>query len=441
MKYTREDICRAWLTRAVIPSDILIALMKQYESAENIYETFLDSDSLAFSEYLTANTLHYLKQFSSQDEMHNLAQAMSDGRMQIVAYEDPDYPEMLRNIPLPPAFLFYRGDLRCAHSGCVTIVGSRNASSAALTDTERVAGQLAAGGAVIVSGLAPGIDSAAHRGCLRAGGRTIGMMACGLDVNYPRENASLKKDIINSGGLLMSEYPPGTPPSGWRFPVRNRIMSGLSRCVLMMECRIRSGSMTTVQHALDQGREVYAYPGKPGTEWAEGAHQLLREGANYFTSADDILEDMGWKQVSQAARPMRSPAASAEREKARRPAAAKPPAVRTLPAPSQSLQPKRTFPVPIINKIDLLDMPPEPAPKRRKPRSTPVLREPVVPYDYQLMTDVQQKIYQALANGEQSFDQLAAVTGLPVSILSGELTMLQLEGYIKALPGKCYCRT
>lgn len=427
MKYSREDICRAWLTRAAIPSNVLLSLLRQYGSAEKIYDTFLDSDSLAFAHDVTSKSLHYLRTYSSQAEMHELALAMSAGHMQIMSHDDDIFPEALRNIQSPPAFLFYIGDPDAAKGNCVTIVGSRNASTAALDDTERVAGELAAGGATIVSGLALGIDSAAHRGCLRAGGQTIGVLGCGLDVDYPKENAPLREAILESGGLLLSEYPPGTPASGWHFPVRNRLMSGLSSCVLMMECRIRSGSMTTVQHALDQGREVYAYPGKPGTEWAEGAHQLLREGANYFTSAADILEDMGWKPLS-VSEHRAAPAKAAPRKPAKPPVAPKP---YTPAEPVQAYgEPKRKGPVPIIHRMSLLDPYP----------SQPKLRSPAASQTPTLLNDQQEAICRELDSGEKSFDELAAATGLPAHVLSSELTMLQLYGYIKSLPGKCYSK-
>jgi DNA processing protein len=142
--------------------------------------------------------------------------------------------------------------------------------------------------------MAVGIDAAAHQGCLDGASPTIALMACGLDIDYPSENHQLKQRVIEKNGLLLSEYPPGTPGLKWHFPVRNRLIAALGKALVMMEAQVRSGSMVTVQHALDQGKEVYAYPGNIGSEWAAGAHQLLREGASYFTSAQDILEDMRW---------------------------------------------------------------------------------------------------------------------------------------------------
>lgn len=370
MRYTREDACRAWLTNASLPTDIVLRLMKRFGSAEAIYDAFLDSDSLAFCEYFTPRAMNALRETSRRDKMHEMLVAMRNTGIHLMSYDDYSYPPSLLTIPDPPPFLFYKGDPQCLTGKCISIIGSRNASIEALEATYALAYQLAQCGITVVSGLAVGIDAAAHRGCLAAGGRTVGLCACGLDVSYPAEHDNLKKEIIDKGGILLSEYPPGSPASKWHFQPRNRIISGLSSAVVMMECRIRSGSMTTVQHALDQGREVFAYPGKAGTEYSEGAHQLLREGANYFETAEDIINDLGWdKDLS-----------------------------RPATALHQSVAP-----------------PPDPN-----------------------LTPAQKAILSALANGELSFDQLAVATNLGVSQLSAELTMLQLERAISALPGKQY---
>ena len=177
---------------------------------------------------------------------------------------------------------------------CIGIVGTRKAAPNTLEATQKIACELSNAGVTIVSGFAMGIDTAAHTGCLEGRSPTAALMACGLDVDYPSCNHELKERIVQSGGVLLSEYPAGCPALKWHFPVRNRMIAALSKAVVMMEAQVRSGSMTTVHHALEQGKEVYAYPGNIGSEWAAGAHQLLREGASYFTSAQDILEDMKW---------------------------------------------------------------------------------------------------------------------------------------------------
>ena len=211
-----------------------------------------------------------------------------------ITFWDSEYPEKLRPLPDAPSVLFYLGDLSALKGNTVSMIGSRNASYKGMEATRKIAEELSKNEIRIVSGLAYGIDSAAHKGCLKGGSPTIAVLGCGLDQNYPAENAYLKKQILDQGGAVISEYAPGEKPLGWHFPVRNRIISGLGDCLAVLEARIRSGSMTTVNHALNQGKDVFVYPGEPGAVCSEGNHQLLRDGGIYFTSARDLMEDMRW---------------------------------------------------------------------------------------------------------------------------------------------------
>lgn len=294
MRYTREDGCRAWLTYGFLSYQSLRGVMEEFGCAEEIYDRFMQEGSDFLREWTDEEQLSLLRQRSPRGCMHEMMQRMQRAGMGIVYLEDAAYPEELRHLSDPPVFLYYQGDLECACGRCITMIGSRNASIKALEAAEDMARQFGECGVTVVSGMALGIDSAAHTGCISAGAPSIGVLGCGLDVDYPSENKELKRKLLCGGGLLLSEYGPGITSRGWHFPVRNRIMAGLSRATVMVECRIRSGSMSTVHHALDQGRDVFAWPGIPGTEWAEGAHQLIREGARYATCAADILEDLDW---------------------------------------------------------------------------------------------------------------------------------------------------
>ena len=300
MRYTREDGCRAWLTYGNISPNHLVALIHQYGSCESIYDGFRAEGREVLEPFVTKGQLDILSKQSKPEAMHEMMLTMQKWEMGIVSMDDEGYPDSLKNLSAPPYFLFYRGDLECLQGRCVTMIGARKASPAGLEATQRIARDLSRRGVHIVSGMAVGIDSAALAGGIEGGSPVIGVMACGLDRDYPVDSSPLKAMLLKNGGVMLSEYPPGTPALSWRFPLRNRIMSGLSKAVLMMECRIRSGSMSTVNHALDQGREVFAYPGETGSVWAEGAQQLLREGANYFTSAQDVLEDLGWMSASES---------------------------------------------------------------------------------------------------------------------------------------------
>lgn len=294
MRYTREDGCRAWLAYGELQPEPMKALLEQFGSCAAAYDCFTQHGPSAFKAYAGENQLQRLSMRAEPETMHEMMLAMQRMEMGILTPEDDGYPDALRNIPDPPIQLFYRGRPDCLSGRCVTMVGSRKSSRSGENAARRVARELSRNGVCIVSGLAVGIDTASLEGGLDGGTPVAGVLACGLDVDYPAASHALKERIIASGGVLLSEYPPGIKALPQHFPVRNRIMSGLSSAVLMMESGIRSGSMLTVQHALDQGREVYAYPGEPGTAWAEGSHRLLREGANYFAKAEDVLEDMGW---------------------------------------------------------------------------------------------------------------------------------------------------
>jgi DNA processing protein len=202
------------------------------------------------------------------------------------------YPRSLREIHDPPGVLFVRGQLKPNDALAVGIVGTRHGTQYGLRQAERLAGGLARAGLTIVSGLARGIDAAAHRGALAAGGRTIAVLASGVMNIYPPEHDRLADEIAQSGALV-SESPPHAQPLGGAFPQRNRIISGMSLGVVIVEAADRSGALITARHAMEQGREVFAVPGNVDSRASRGCHQLIRDGAKLVESADDVLEELG----------------------------------------------------------------------------------------------------------------------------------------------------
>lgn len=210
----------------------------------------------------------------------------------VVPWNHPRFPAPLLVIPDPPPALWYRGTLDALDAPAVAIVGSRAASSTALDTATQLGEDLASRGVTVVSGLARGVDSAAHRGALRTG-RTIGVLGSGIDRMYPPEHEDLAFEISRHG-LVLSEYPPGTAPLPFQFPKRNRLISGLSRAVVVIEASEKSGSLITAACALEQGRDVMAVPGSVLTGRNRGAHALIRDGAKIVERADDILEELGW---------------------------------------------------------------------------------------------------------------------------------------------------
>lgn len=211
--------------------------------------------------------------------------------MDVVAWGDARYPPLLAEIPGPPLALWLRGDAAVLALPSVAIVGSRAATPYGLETASRLAGDLAASGALVVSGMARGVDSAAHRGALESGGRTVAVLGCGVDVAYPPEHRDLAARIAGRGAVV-SELPPGTPPRSFHFPARNRIISGLSLATVVVEAAARSGSLITAGCALEQGRAVLAVPGGVLSGRHRGCHALIRDGAAVVESADDVLAEL-----------------------------------------------------------------------------------------------------------------------------------------------------
>lgn len=215
----------------------------------------------------------------------------------IFTWDDAEYPAMLRNIHNPPMVLYIKGSADVLSAAGLGVVGSRAATSYGREIASRMSFGLAAKGYAIISGLALGIDTEAHKGALAAGGATVAVLGCGLDIVYPRENRELFRTISETGALV-SEYSFGTKPDGFRFPARNRIISGLALGVLVVEASHRSGSLITAEHALEQGREVFAVPGRVDSIKSAGAHSLLQQGAKLVQTVDDILEELPGVSIS-----------------------------------------------------------------------------------------------------------------------------------------------
>ncbi len=222
------------------------------------------------------------------DEEFALARKLN---LRIITQDDAEYPENLRNIPDPPPVLYLKGRLTAEDNLALAIVGSRRASLYGLSSAEHFAGELAGLGFSIVSGMARGIDTAAHRGALKAGGRTIAVIGSGFNHIYPRENQGLAEKIAE-GGAVVSEFPVNAKPLKQNFPRRNRVISGLSLGVLVVEAARNSGALITADFALEQGREVFALPGKIDVSTSLGTNTLIKQGAKLVCAIEDILEEL-----------------------------------------------------------------------------------------------------------------------------------------------------
>lgn len=212
----------------------------------------------------------------------------------VLTLADPDYPQALLQTTDPPSLIYAKGRVELLNRPAIAIVGARNASPQGTQNAETFARALADAGLAIVSGLALGIDAAAHRGALRQPGGTLAVVGTGADRIYPARNASLARDIAELG-VVISEFPLGTPPSAHNFPRRNRLIAGLARGVLVVEAAVESGSLITARLAAELGREVLAIPGSIHSPLSRGCHRLIKEGAKLVESAQDVLEEMHWQ--------------------------------------------------------------------------------------------------------------------------------------------------
>lgn len=226
----------------------------------------------------------------------------------VLTLADPRYPKQLLEIPDPPMLLFVRGDESLLGSPALAVVGSRNATPQGLDNAHNFARAFSEGGMTIVSGLALGVDSAAHRGGLQGRGSTVAILGTGIDITYPKRNQSLADEIATAGALV-SEFALGTPPQAANFPRRNRLISGLSLGCLVVEAALDSGSLITARLAAEQGREVFAVPGSIHSPLSKGCHALIKQGAKLVENAQDVLEEIG---VAVATRPPRSNASAAD---------------------------------------------------------------------------------------------------------------------------------
>ncbi|MBN1965406.1 MAG: DNA-processing protein DprA, partial [Anaerolineae bacterium] len=224
-------------------------------------------------------------------DLNALQRELDDLGVTALTWDDLDYPPVLRELPDAPPVLYVRGTLLPEDNWAVAIVGTRKASSYGVDIAYQLAGALAAAGVTVVSGLALGIDAAAHRGALDAGGRTSGVLACGIDVIYPPEHRKLAQ-AVSEHGALVTEFAPGTQAEAKNFPPRNRIISGLSLGVIVVEAGEQSGALITASCAAEQGREVFAVPGRTTTAASKGTNRLIQDGAKLVMSIDDVLVEL-----------------------------------------------------------------------------------------------------------------------------------------------------
>ncbi len=278
-----------WLSLSVTPDTTTFKkLIDAYPGAKEIYEAEIFDISRYIGSRTSDRSMLANKDLTKAEEIYNYCLKYEIG---ITAYPDENFPQSLREIKTPPVLLYYRGKLPDFNKKfSVAIVGTRSLSDYGRRAAFTAAHELALAGAVIVSGMAMGIDGVSHAGALSAGGTTVAVIGSGINICYPEGHKLLAREIVRSG-CVITEFPPGTPPSRITFPKRNRIISGLSAATLVIEGKERSGSLITARHAREQGRAVYALPGNVGTKNSEATNLLIKNGAKLFTSSDDVIKD------------------------------------------------------------------------------------------------------------------------------------------------------
>lgn len=278
-----------WLTELTgLTNQTRLALLRHFPSPEDVY--YADPEEVLLTEGITRQQAALLKNkdLSTADRILADCQRLN---IRILTLQDAAYPGRLKNIYDPPCLLYVQGRLPVFDEEvAVAVVGTRDCTPYGVTCAEKLGYGLTRGGAVVVTGLAKGIDAAATRGALRAGGVTAAVVGNGLDVLYPPESRYLYEDVAAAGAIL-SEYPPGTEPAGWHFPVRNRILSGLCLATLVVEAPERSGALITAGTALEQGREVFAVPGPIDAPTSVGCNRLIRDGGGLVSEAWDLLQE------------------------------------------------------------------------------------------------------------------------------------------------------
>ena len=391
-------------------------LLRHFQDPEEIF--YADPENFSHIPELTAQAVEGLKDKDLSTAEKNLENCRRH-RLHILTCQDAAYPQRLRNISDPPAVLYYKGQIPDLDAWPVIgVVGTRRASAYGMTAAKRLGYQIARCGGIVVSGMAWGIDAMAMSGALTAGQPVVGVLGCGADMVYPASNRALFRDT-EVYGCILSEFPPGTPPAKWTFPKRNRIISGLSCGVLVVEAPEKSGSLITARLALEQGRDVFVVPGNIDQPSFVGSNRLLRDGAIVVSSGWDVLSEYTALYPDKIRREGGGETLTAHADEVRRAAQE---AERPLPKVAQKL----CIPGKNRNLKKELD-------------KKAIDNGPSGPYsvvNIAALSEEEKAIVAALADGERLVDEVIAETGMSTGRLLSCLTMLELNGLVRRLPGK-----
>ena len=407
-----------WLaTRPGLNERLKVAMLECFGDPEDAFYT--GSDSYKNVEGMTQEAARALED-KELSQAQKILEECADKDIHILTMRDAAYPARLKNISDPPLVLYYKGRLPDFDGQpLIGVVGTRKASSYGITVAKRMGYSIAKCGGVVVSGIASGIDGVAMAGAMSAGGTVIGVLGCGADVVYPMSNRALFADTVRCGCLL-SEFPPGTPPYKWNFPKRNRIISGLSCGVLVVEAPKGSGALITARQAADQGRDVFVVPGNIGVDTCEGSNALLRDGATLVQSGWDVLSEYealfpgkvhkNGGSGKQNAYPDELRRMNAELEKKPLKVAQKPSLLEKIKSAKESKEKK---------VIDNGEKPPYSDVEKSLPQ----------------LTDEEKLVVEQLRQGPKLRDGVIADSALPAARVGAILTMLEIKGVLVRQPG------
>jgi DNA processing protein len=393
-----SDAHRDWLALTLVPgvgTAVFIRLLARFRTPANV----LRASTGELRDVAGPKLAERIAQYADVADVDAQERALREYGAGLVTLEDAKYPLHLAEIYDPPLALFVRGELREEDQYSVAIVGTRRPTPYGVRMAEQFARELAVRGITVISGMALGVDAAAHRGAIEAGGRTIAVLGCGVDVVYPRQHDELMHQISENGAVV-SQFPMGTKPSAGHFPYRNRIISGMSLGTLIVEAPLRSGALITARHASEQGREVFAVPGQVGVANSEGPHALIREGAKLVESVDEILVELQL--------PAELRVATAE----------------ALAASAAARVPARTAPERPAHR-----------PRTREsaePRSAPAAAR-TAPVE---VSPGEQAVLSALTSDGSHVDEIAQTCRISISEALSTLTLLELKGMVRQFSGK-----
>lgn len=395
-----KNILHLSLIQGVGPKTVQFLISKLGSAEKVLHAT---SSELKKIEGLPSNLQSNLLQKQLGCSMEHELELIQEYGCQIITYYDEVYPPLLKEIDTPPLLLYVKGELKPEDALSIAIVGSRNAKDYGRKVSYQLAHQLVNRGMTVVSGFAKGIDTCAHRGAVEAGGRTIAVLGNGLSLIYPAGNKELVEKVVESGALI-SEFPMGMQPMSKNFPIRNRIISGLSIGTVVVEASNRSGALITARHAIEQGREVFAVPGEIFSELSTGTHSLIDKGAKLISRVDDLIDALPQHTINQ---------------------------ISTLKTANAQ-----------ENRDDITQLPeatkntPQPIEKPTVETSTET--KPIIPPP-DLTTD-EKTIFDAIELPSSHIDNIVRSTQMPISQVSSVLLMLELKGVIQQLPGKLFAK-